>query len=236
VSDWESIAARLRMRCGAAGFDLVAPLRPCWYRKDAAAPPVPELGGDDRLALVIGNTRDLWPRFVEFLRRHRDWLDRPDPLEAYSELYIAAAVRQAGIAQRVLWAHDVTPRAIPIQRLAHAAGLAFLTPANLCVHPQYGPWIALRAVAVFDVEGPPGPPAPVPICSTCAETCRPALARAVYSDPNDPQAWKLWLAVRDGCPLGRQHRYGEDQLVYHYTKDRAALRRAVESAAASSAG
>ena len=39
--------------------------------------------------------------------------------------------------------------------------------------------------------------------------------------------WRLWLAVRDACPLGREHRYDDDQLRYHYTKDVAALRSAI---------
>lgn len=33
-----------------------------------------------------------------------------------------------------------------------------------------------------------------------------------------------WIAVRDACPIGREHRYPEDQLRYHYTKDRSLLR------------
>jgi methylmalonic aciduria homocystinuria type C protein len=35
--------------------------------------------------------------------------------------------------------------------------------------------------------------------------------------------WPLWLAVRDACPVGRAHRYCEDQIRYHYAGDRTAL-------------
>ena len=38
-----------------------------------------------------------------------------------------------------------------MQRMAHAAGLAVLEPnSHLCVHPKFGPWIALRCALVFD--------------------------------------------------------------------------------------
>jgi hypothetical protein len=56
---------------------------------------------------------------------------------------------------------------------------------------------------------------------TCDAPCHDALARALAT-PND---WRAWLAVRDACPIGRDYRYDDDQLRYHYTKDRAALGR-----------
>ena len=44
-------------------------------------------------------------------------------------------------------------------------------------------------------------------------------------DPVAPD-WTLWLAVRDACPLGREHRYPEPYLRYVYTKDTGVLRAA----------
>ena len=34
---------------------------------------------------------------------------------------------------------------------------------------------------------------------------------------------RLWLAVRDVCPLGTAHRYSPAQISYHYDKDRGQL-------------
>ncbi len=45
-----------------------------------------------------------------------------------------------------------------MQRLAHASGLARLSPSHLSVHGTDGPWIALRAAVVIDIEGQSGPP------------------------------------------------------------------------------
>ena len=36
--------------------------------------------------------------------------------------------------------------------------------------------------------------------------------------------WREWLAIRDACPVGRGARYGEQQIEYHYLKDRKTLR------------
>jgi hypothetical protein len=44
-------------------------------------------------------------------------------------------------------------RLVAMQRLAHAIGVAHLHPGSqLCIHPTYGPWIALRAVVVFRID------------------------------------------------------------------------------------
>ncbi|HTU60663.1 MAG TPA: hypothetical protein VMF89_19560, partial [Polyangiales bacterium] len=32
-----------------------------------------------------------------------------------------------------------------------------------------------------------------------------------------------WIGIRDACPHGRDYRYSEAQLRYHYAKDRTAL-------------
>jgi len=185
-------------RLAAAGLDLAAPF--------------PEAG---KLGLVVGNTRALWPRF-------RAWLDGgprgPNPLERY----VAEAVRGAvsGLACTVRFAHHGPPW-LPIQRIAERAGLAWLAPSNLCVHPVYGPWISLRAVVVADQAAPPEP-SPAPACGACPHACLPAFERARATlDPSDPAgsaraSWPAWLAVRDACPIGREHRFQEDHIRYGY--------------------
>jgi methylmalonic aciduria homocystinuria type C protein len=124
---------------------------------------------------------------------------------------------------------------VAIQRLAEAAGLAFVSPARLAVHPKYGPWISLHAAIVFDAPGPTGPPPgrPAGLCAGCEQRCVPLLEAAVAGagwllkeDPDRALAegWRDWLAVRDACPVGREWRYDEEQIRYGYTKDRWLLR------------
>ncbi len=188
---------------------------------------LPDFGRPDRLALVIGNTRMLWTRLAEELRRDADLRRSRDPIEAYTETALSQLAAELPVAVELRWAHTVGSRMVAIQRLAQIAGLAYLSPANLCVHPVYGPWIALRAAMVCDVAGPPGPPPEMQSpCDACEHACAPAAA-ALASRPWRKLQWRRWLAVRDSCPHGSEHRYSESQLEYHYTKNRAALERAI---------
>lgn len=198
----EALAAR--------GLDLAAPLAVADY--DAAVPalPLPPVG---RCALVVGNTRALWPVFVKARR------DEAHPLDAYVERAVTEVMEASGLAWAVRWAHTM-PATVAIQRAAAIAGLAYLAPSHLCVHAVYGPWIALRAVVVIDAEPPPRAVPVAPPCD-CARGCLPAFERAVAAGVPGGRAeliekWRLWLAVRDACPVGRNHRYGDDQISFHY--------------------
>jgi len=165
------------------------------------------LAGPQRLGILIGNTRALWPRFVEAMRDPGLARD-PDPLERYSERAIDAAFAGA----RVYYAHRQYGGAyVPFQRVAVATGLGALAPSRLVIHPVHGPWFALRAIVVVDGE----PPARVPIPQPCR--CEAACATALTVALADPMDWRAWLAVRDACEL-RAARYSDDQVRYHYTK------------------
>ncbi|MGE5185558.1 MAG: hypothetical protein ACM31C_26020 [Acidobacteriota bacterium] len=196
-----------------AGFDLV-------HAFDAAItaddPQLAKLADPARrLGLIVGNTRALWPRFLAAWRADRALAADTDPLDRYTERALASAFP----GERVWLGHATYDGAfLPLQRLAERAGLAYLAPTHLSIHPTYGPWFALRAV-VLVAGDPPVSPATVPPPCRCARACTSALAEAMSS--KDPESW---IAVRDACPVGREHRYPDDQLRYHYTKDRALLR------------
>ncbi|HKA89628.1 MAG TPA: hypothetical protein VKE22_18315 [Haliangiales bacterium] len=200
----ERIAAGLR----AAGIDLVG-----------------AFSDGDRLVMVAGNGRALWPPFLAWLAEDPARPESPHPLQAYVEEATRRAV--AGVDCEVRFAHDGPPF-VPIQRLAERAGLAWLAPSNLSIHPVVGPWLSLRAVIVAD-DGEPVVPAPPPPCAACPSACLPAFERArAARDPVAAQtAWPTWLAVRDACPIGREHRFQEDHIRYGYTKDREILRKAL---------
>ena len=106
------------------------------------------------------------------------------------------------------------------------AGLAHTSPSYLSIHPEHGPWIALRAVIVLDEDWTSGEPAPAPDpCTPCRKPCLAALDRAVKASEKEPMGkkvsnrWRLWLAVRDACPMGRSSRYSDEQCEYHYRVD-----------------
>lgn len=234
LTTWGPVVERIGARCVLAGLDLLQPFQVGWYNRAVEAPyRLPDLGQPAHLGLLIGNTRALWAPFVQALRQNPSRLDATEPLDDYVVAAVTDALRTLPLRWRVRWAHD-TQTPVAMQRLAHVAGLAHLAPSHLSVHQVYGPWIALRAAVVIDIDGPPGPPpAPSNPCVDCEHHCMTAYRSAVEvagdvaaSHAALTEHWTDWLAVRDACPTGRSHRYCDDQVRYHYTKERALLRAA----------
>lgn len=226
----DSIAA-FSGRCREAGFDIVHPFSVAGYNR--TAPPPARLGTFCRaapLGLIVGNTRYFWRVFREALDAEPALRKAVNPIDEYTEARIGFATAALGRSTLVSFVHAMDPAPIPIQRIAHAAGLAFLSPSHLSIHPAYGPWLAFRAVIVVDEDEMTGPPAPAESpCERCSKPCLPAL-RIALEHTRDPtvsslgESWPLWAKVRDACPVGKSHRYGDDQIRYHYAKDRAMLR------------
>lgn len=223
---------QLARRCAAAGFDLIHPFALSAFNDQVAVPErLPDFGRASCLAVVVGNTRRLWPLFLEALRCAPEKRQARHPLDDYAVETITGAAASTGLTHAIFWAHVVEPKAIPIQRIAAAAGLAVLAPSYLSVHPTYGPWFALRAVVVFDAEAPAAstPPATQP-CATCVRPCLSAFQVAMQESNDTAPApldaasvanhWQRWVAVRDACPVGRTFRYSDDQIEYHYAKRR----------------
>jgi cyanocobalamin reductase (cyanide-eliminating) / alkylcobalamin dealkylase len=225
MSAHEAIARVIAERCAAGGIDLCATCASSDY--DAAVLAeyrLPDVGRARALVIVLGNTRALWPHVRDAVAA-----GKPDPVDDHVACVVRDAVDAAlaGMTPRprveIRFAPEPPPRRVAMQRLAHVAGLAWLAPSHMCVHPTFGPWMALRAAIVIDVEGPSARVPITPPCD-CATGCQAALDRAIAAGPPRDQAelrerWKLWLAVRDACPVGRAHRYDDDQIRYHYAGD-----------------
>lgn len=56
----------------------------------------------------------------------------------------------------IRFSHHTEPgKFVNMMRAAQLSGLAYYSnTTHLCMHPEFGPWFALRAVVVFDVDGP----------------------------------------------------------------------------------
>jgi len=186
-----------------AGFDIAHP-----FDAQAAScePGWAILAGAQQRGILIGNTRALWPVFTAAMNDPALAALR-DPLDHYTETAIATAFPCA----RVYYSHRRYDAGyLPFQKLAVAIGLGALSEGGLVIHPEYGPWLALRAVLVIDGE----PVARTPIAKpcTCGARCAETLELALAGGD-----WRAWLAVRDACSL-RRFRYSETQARYHYTK------------------
>jgi methylmalonic aciduria homocystinuria type C protein len=222
--EWREIARGVAERCAGAGLDLVQPFRVADYNREVEEIyRLPDFARPAALGLVIGNSGALWPRFAAALRKDPSRLAQSDPLDSYAAEQMQRALEPIGARFELRAAPEPPPRRVALQRAAHVAGLAFLAPSFLCVHPRFGPWIGLRGAVAIDVDGPERSTPLGNPCDACALRCAPALARALDGEADGAEPWRRWLAVRDACPVGREHRFGEDQLRYHYVKDRAVL-------------
>jgi methylmalonic aciduria homocystinuria type C protein len=160
-----------------------------------------------RTGILVGNTRTLWPRFVDATQADTALAADVNKLERYTEQTIAAAFPAAPI----YYSHRTYDGAfLPFQRLAVATGLGALAPSQLVIHPEFGPWFALRAVVLLDGE-PALARGPIVQPCVCAGPCKDALDRALVEG-----TWQAWVGVRDACSL-RAWRYTNDQVEYHYT-------------------
>lgn len=234
---WQDARTSLSERIAPFGFEVLGAVASGVYNaslEDKLAGYRIALAAHDggSVALVVGNTRQLWPLFLDAFAT-TSLADEPNPLDAYSRLHIGAAAAQLasalGVAHAVRFSFDPPPDTVAIQRLAVLAGAAELSPIGLCVHPAYGPWFSLRAAVVL---GLPGPEASVSAatCSTCTQ--KPclgprekvmAMGAAGVSRELLAAHWQAWLAMRDACPIGRAVRYSDPQVRYHYLKDRSLL-------------
>lgn len=225
----EAVCQTLLTSCAAHGFDLMHPLQIGWYN-DAVdnAYRVPDFGRRSSLAIVIANSRALWGPFRAARRRDPELAAARDPLDRYTERILSNAVESMQIDHELRFSHEPPPRRVAMQRLAHVAGFAYLSRSHLSIHPTVGPWFGLRALVIFDMPGPTisAPECELPcVCDAhCLEPLRVAMnASADMSHASVEQRWRLWLAVRDACPVGRAYRYDDEQIRYHYTKDKSAL-------------
>lgn len=231
--DGVDLVERLRARCLHAGLDLVQPFAVRWYNQRVeGALRLAEAEDGSNLGVLVGNTRALWEPFLSALRADPQRLDETDPLDRYVERQLSAAVGELAVDVDVRFGHESGNRRVALQRMAEASGLAYLTESHLSVHAVYGPWIGLRAAISLGVAGPAGPaPRLSHPCQSCQGRCRTAFRRALAATSRDEEGgargrWQLWLAARDACPTGREWRYGEAQLHYHYRKSRSLLRAA----------
>ncbi len=233
--DWQRVRSVIAESCVPGGLDLVHAFG--IDRDPAPSSALARLAPTDfgcrrALGLLIGNTRALWPAFQSELRRDPSLQDEADPLDRYVVRVVDSARAKLAIVSHARFAHLAEPEPLPIQRIAAEVGLSHLSPSHLSIHPEHGPWIALRAVVLFDVAGPAPLPSPRDPCTSCSKPCLGALHAAIATSGGGEVAldvernWRKWLAVRDACPEGRSSRYGDDQIRYHYSKERRWLTRA----------
>lgn len=238
---WPVAPAELGRALARYGFDLTA-VGPWSVLSEASRASVAagvRVDPDRAELLITGNTRALWPHFVAHAAGAQAREPGPSsaaelqpahPLDAYTERVHRGLAPQGCVLQ---FAHQIAP-ALPFQRLGAELQLCEAGPAGLSVHPEYGPWFALRALYIF----PHGTTSALlgtrrsgaqpsrSRCAGCSAPCKPALTTALrvtktLDREGVASAFAAWLAVRDACPAGREHRYDSEQIRFHYGVDAA---------------
>jgi methylmalonic aciduria homocystinuria type C protein len=205
-----------------AGLDLVHPFDVSDYNTLIKAHPqlnpLPMFGREQAMGLLIGNSRALWPIFLNALTLNQELAASSHPLDTYVTQAVSQAVDELNERHVIRFSHVGGAHLVSMLHVAEASGFAERGPVHLAIHPTYGPWFALRAVVILDRPAPGQGDSAPSLCSGCSAPCKSAFAHAESGTD-----WRDWVGVRDACPVGRDHRYSEDQIRYHYIKDRAAL-------------
>ena len=137
----------------------------------------------------------------------------------------------------LFWSGPNSYQLVSMQRVAVASGLAYLDlSTHLAIHPTYGAWASYRAVVVFtstkDTAALPRPALVPRLLSkeeeatakllmdrALAASDRSRLCQQLHGDGTEERVYLHWIALRDCVILGKEHRFSESQLLYHYTKD-----------------
>ena len=212
------IRANLQDRLMSFGFDILHPFSLEGIDEEL----LNSLSVDDptnTTGYLIGNTASIWEPFIMWLAQQANWSDIGDPLETYVEEIIEQCVEIDHAGVRIFWTHETERYVLPVQRIAHSTGLAYLSAGQFNIHPRFGPWFALRAVVVFSGETNQNSSVSNP-SSDSIEGKAAALFNHLLAHH---ASWQEWLSLRDLYTVGRAYRYSAAQIQYHYTRDKTVL-------------
>jgi hypothetical protein len=193
--------------CGVDAYDAAAP---AGYRSRDFMP-----AGARGLVVAGSAGPALWRAFRARTREQPSLWDDPNPYDAYVSTILAradAALDRTGVRYRRFEAAFHAPLRVDFLALARLAALGSPGPFRLFIDETFGPWWALRGAWLVDADVEP-PRALRPPCERCAAPCVGGWEHA--GDITSATA-----EVRSRCVVGQEYRYDEDQIAYHYDRDR----------------
>jgi ferredoxin len=173
--------------------------------------------------VVIGNVGGtMWPVF----RAAEQAGD--DPLDTWTRSVLAPIADALGAD----FVHPSDEPFQPFQQWAQRAEGIAQSPIGILIHPEYGLWHAYRGAFLFPfaLDGLPAPITKPSPCLSCAgQPCLSACpvdaftignydadaCRAHVRSRAIPRCIEAGCAARLACPVGTQHRYGDDQMNFH---------------------
>ncbi|KAI5915171.1 hypothetical protein [Thauera sp. 2A1] len=178
-----------------------------------------------RQIILIGNAgRAMWTAL------RAAGVESDDPIDDFSVRTVMQwfAAQFPGHCCTLLYPGD---KPLGLQTLGRLAGWHQPTPFKLGILPQWGSWFGYRAALLTDTDL--APTAPLQMASPCASCAgRPCIAAcpaqamadgefvldkcARYRLQPDSRCRTACVA-RDACPVGREHRYDEEQVRHSYS-------------------
>lgn len=212
VSPKPNATALIRKALAGSGVELVAScsveaydtLAPEAFRSEAWLP------GARGLVVVGSAGPAFWRRFRDDMEEDEAQRNEANPLDRFVGRTLAhgdGALKAAGIRFfRFDAVFDATPR-VDFVALGRLVGLGYPGPFGMLIHPEHGPWWALRGAWVVDAYVDP-PLFEGPACTGCPAPC-------VGGWANAGGIAAATMEVRSRCIIGREARYDDDQIAYH---------------------
>lgn len=249
----DALAAAVGEAVGAFGVNLVGVAPPAAY--DALVPASHRLrGAPVASVLVLGNGGGaFWAAFREQVRRDPALAACPHPLDEFTRVVMEQAALPAfarhGVTGVLRFPFDAADPPLSFVHLAEAAGLGRRSLLGVLVHPEFGPWMALRGALLLDVVAAAPRPSdgfdPCPACveRPCVAACPTAAVTPAGWDVDGCARYRVGGAARCddacharvACVYGRGHRYPPDASAYHQGRARGVME-AVDAARRASGG
>eukprot|EP00041_Stephanoeca_diplocostata_P011201 m.182165 g.182165 ORF g.182165 m.182165 type:complete len:261 (-) comp18457_c0_seq1:551-1333(-) len=232
----------LRETLSLSGFDIVVPFSVKHYNAAVRelkhtewCLPIPSPEVETPGGILVGNTKAVWEPFCNFMNANKENPDfAQNPFDRYTEACIFKGIESVNKAvgrnnwsRNTRFSHSTGKNFVHIQLACKLSEFAYLNPiCHLNVHEDLGPWFALRAVIVTDLDlhahphdstSKPSLPNPYPD----SDEVLAAKVKQLFA-PGKQNTWCDWLDLRDlaTSDKAKKHRYSENQIRYHYTYDR----------------
>lgn len=238
------MAAELAARALGHGFNLVGfvdaaefdACQPAGRRADDLAP------GCGTVFLLGSGGRGLWEHIESVqgpIGAAREGFHPIDEWSAAAGADLLAWLADVGVAARLGMPDD--PEALNFMQLAECARWGTISPViGLLLHPEFGPWVSLRAALLLDGQPfgavPLEQDEPFQPCSTCDRPCVPACPVGVY-DSNGGMQLEVCASHRHAghcasgcdprraCPVGAEARYGPEEEAFRHAYSLFSMRR-----------
>ena len=113
----EKVAIAFTSACARRGLDLAVPFAVSAFNAGASLEErLPDLGREDDLAILLGNTRHFWLVFRAVLAGDRARLQGAHPLDEYVAASVTDAAPRTGVRHELCWGHAMDPRPMPTLR------------------------------------------------------------------------------------------------------------------------